>query len=281
MANPQLENGHLKIANELIEAILAADLGRREQKVIWAVIRKTYGFNKKADAISNWQIAQLTGIDRAHVKRTIRDLVARNIVTAEPSGLYRHGIEVQRLAINKDHECWLTGAKTATVAETYRGQNSPGNRGQNGSETGAKTAPTKDSKDRKTERTRARANGSPKRPDDISEQTWSDFLSIRRTKKAPLTETAWNRISQQLDLAAEDGWSRDEALAEAVTAGWQGFRYEWLKNRCRDQGREPAGKADRVKPADDPMRPDAMGRIGFNPDGSKNHDYRGGRFWTQ
>ena len=49
MANPQTENGHIKIANEIIEAITRTNLSAHESRVLWYIIRKTYGFNKKMD----------------------------------------------------------------------------------------------------------------------------------------------------------------------------------------------------------------------------------------
>lgn len=47
MANPQIENGYTRIANELLEALLLANLSKRQLLVALAVIRQTYGFNRK------------------------------------------------------------------------------------------------------------------------------------------------------------------------------------------------------------------------------------------
>ena len=49
MASPQIEDGYTKIANELLEAISKVNLSSYEFRVIMAIIRKTYGFNKKSD----------------------------------------------------------------------------------------------------------------------------------------------------------------------------------------------------------------------------------------
>ena len=57
-----LDDGYTRIANELLEAVMAADLTARQLKVVMAVIRKTYGFGKKFDRVSNTQIAAMTGI---------------------------------------------------------------------------------------------------------------------------------------------------------------------------------------------------------------------------
>ena len=61
------DNGYTRIANELYEAILATNLTMHQLKVVMAVIRKTYGFNKKSDRITNGQISGLTGIPETRV----------------------------------------------------------------------------------------------------------------------------------------------------------------------------------------------------------------------
>lgn len=68
------------------------------------------------------------------------------------------------------------------------------------------------------------------KPDDVDDQVWSDYLEFRRKKKAPLTQTAWNRIDKELARGVEKGYTRDDMLAEAMT-GWQGFKLEWYEKR--------------------------------------------------
>jgi len=80
MSNPQIENGYTRIANELLEAIIKHPFSRREYAVLMCIIRCTYGFNKKEDAISGWQISEMTGIDRSHVSKTINELTKNNII---------------------------------------------------------------------------------------------------------------------------------------------------------------------------------------------------------
>ncbi|TQE95907.1 MAG: hypothetical protein FKY71_16925 [Spiribacter salinus] len=75
------------------------------------------------------------------------------------------------------------------------------------------------------------------RPNDIDEQVWSDFLAHRRQKRAKLTPTAWKPIRNQLDMGVEQGHEPNAMLAEAMSAGWQGFKFEWYLNRINGQGR--------------------------------------------
>lgn len=75
------------------------------------------------------------------------------------------------------------------------------------------------------------------RPDDIDEQVWSDFLSHRRQKQAKLNPTAWGRIRNQLDLGIARGHDPNDMLAEAMEAGWRGFKFDWYLNRVGSQAK--------------------------------------------
>lgn len=57
-----LDDGFTRIANELLEAVMRAGLSQHQLLVFMAVMRKTYGFNKKSDWVSNEQLSELTGI---------------------------------------------------------------------------------------------------------------------------------------------------------------------------------------------------------------------------
>ncbi|MFM0487983.1 replication protein [Paraburkholderia graminis] len=99
-ASPQLENGYTRLANELLDALINAGLTARQWAVVMAVIRKTYGFNKKADEIGLSQLSLMTGIDKAHLSRTVRELEAAKVIHRE-AGVHGHS-----LSINKRHKDW-------------------------------------------------------------------------------------------------------------------------------------------------------------------------------
>ncbi len=104
MANPQIENGHTDIANELLEAMCRTHLSPYEWRVLLAIARLTWGWHKKEDTISMTQIAEITGIDRRHVQRSIRNLTPRQVLADTTTGVRRP----LSLRINKNYEEWLT-----------------------------------------------------------------------------------------------------------------------------------------------------------------------------
>ncbi|QQT50973.1 replication protein [Proteus mirabilis] len=91
-----LEDGYTRIANDLFEAVMCADLTARQLKVVMAIIRKTYGFGKKLDRITNTQIAEMTGIHQTHVCKAKNEMIAMNIVISSGN----------KIGINKDFTEW-------------------------------------------------------------------------------------------------------------------------------------------------------------------------------
>jgi len=97
---PQVEEGFVRIANELYDAILRAPFSKRELLIVLAVIRKTYGYGKKSDDMTMTQLAELTGLTRAHASETVRDLASKNVI------LIRDGQYGKIIAISKTYRNW-------------------------------------------------------------------------------------------------------------------------------------------------------------------------------
>lgn len=90
------------------DSLLMADLTVRQMKVMLAIMRKTYGFNKPMDRLTNTQIAAMTGIHHTHVCAAKRQLIERKFLIAD-------GVKI---GVNKVVSQWirqdsLTLAKTA------------------------------------------------------------------------------------------------------------------------------------------------------------------------
>ncbi|NMB81592.1 MAG: replication protein, partial [Ignavibacteria bacterium] len=66
MDTPQLENGFTKIANEILEKLSQTYISANEWQVLIVILRRTYGFNKKSDWISNSQFSEATGIAKSN-----------------------------------------------------------------------------------------------------------------------------------------------------------------------------------------------------------------------
>lgn len=98
MANPQRENGHLDVANDIVEYLAKTQLSGYESRVLWALWRKTWCWvekdkngkvkkdkngeilKKKKEQISSKEWEKLTGLNKYNISRTLRELELRQIV---------------------------------------------------------------------------------------------------------------------------------------------------------------------------------------------------------
>jgi uncharacterized protein YdaU (DUF1376 family) len=65
-------------------------------------------------------------------------------------------------------------------------------------------------------------------PPDVSPQVWADWLQLRKTKKASVTETV---IKGARSEAAKLGWDLERFLVEWCTRGSQGLKAEWVDDK--------------------------------------------------
>lgn len=84
----------------------------------------------------------------------------------------------------------------------------------------------------------------PQKPDEVSDQVWSDLLSHRKIKKTSNTQTAWNVIFSQLEKAKRaTGHSLDQIITEWITRDWKGFKSDWyinIQNKTQSTGNNHA-----------------------------------------
>ena len=102
MASPQLEDGYVRIANELYQAVYKANLSGSEFRVLLFIIRQTYGFNKTERRLAISYIANGSEIPEKTVRRCINSLIEKNIIAAKSE--YQN--EAKILRINKRYNQW-------------------------------------------------------------------------------------------------------------------------------------------------------------------------------
>ncbi len=93
-----------------------------------------------------------------------------------------------------------------------------------------------------TKPARRRAEPVP-RPDDVSEQTWSDWQQLRQAKRAPVTETVVDGARSE---SAKAGMALEAFLQLWCIRGSQGLQAAWLKPAELPPGhRVPVGNANK------------------------------------
>jgi len=66
-------------------------------------------------------------------------------------------------------------------------------------------------------------------PIGVSDSVWQEFKSLRKAKKAPITQRAIDAITSEANKA---GWTLEKALEECVVRGWQAFKADWVATKA-------------------------------------------------
>ncbi len=100
MAKPQLEKGYTKVANEILENIVKINLSAYENRILWSIIRLTYGWNKKSARISLTTLSNLTNLPTKKVSVLLKKLEFKLLIIIERK---RKGFII---SFQKDYDVW-------------------------------------------------------------------------------------------------------------------------------------------------------------------------------
>lgn len=123
MASPQTENGWTKIADEILEALAQTQMGGHEWRLVIGLLRKTYGFQKKADGISLTQWEKITGLGRRRVHVGLKRLEQRGIIIIVRDGTGRG--HTSTYSFQKDYEQWNSTEKRTDKNSAEKRTNKP------------------------------------------------------------------------------------------------------------------------------------------------------------
>lgn len=96
-----------RIPNELIEKLARYRISGEENLVLWAIIRKTYGWGKDKDKISFSQFSKITELKRQTVSRAINKLLSKNVIKKDDT-------YIREYSVNEHYEKWETVIKKDT-----------------------------------------------------------------------------------------------------------------------------------------------------------------------
>ncbi|EAB5738152.1 replication protein [Salmonella enterica subsp. enterica] len=116
----ELEDGYAKLSNMLLEAYAGADLTKRQFKVLLAILRKTYGWNKAMDRISDSQISEIAKLPVKRCNETKLQLVRMGLIKQQ-GGMFGPNKNITEWCIPQNEVKSLkTGDKTSlNLRESY------------------------------------------------------------------------------------------------------------------------------------------------------------------
>jgi phage replication O-like protein O len=211
---PQLENGYTRIANEIMDALARFRLPGEQRQCLDFILRKTYGYNKKEDCISNSQFCTATGMDKGNVSRALRGLVDKKMVVKKDNG------KIPTYCFNKDFRQWVVLSKLQPVVKIATNVVKKDNKAL------SILTDTKDSKDNIT---KDKKNTHFRALDFLlkagaEKQLASDWLKVRKTKRLADTETALTAILKEIEKTSRP---INEILKICCVRSWGGFKDSW------------------------------------------------------
>lgn len=118
----------------------------------------------------------------------------------------------------------------------------------------------------------------PVKPNDVTDQVWSDLLQLRKTKRAVESQTAWTRINNAIERAQQaTGHSLEDIYSYWVMRAWSGFDDKWYINAHPNQKTSQGNNNERYQSANsqpsqqnhfDKLRAEAAAKYG-NPQPSE------------
>ncbi|EAU7061258.1 TPA: replication protein [Salmonella enterica subsp. enterica serovar Typhimurium] len=115
-----LDDGYARLSNMLLEAYSGADLTKRHFKVLLAILRKTYGWNKPMDRITDSQLSEITKLPVKRCNEAKLELVRMNIIKQQ-GGMFGPNKNISEWRIPQNEGTSLkTGDKTSlNLRECY------------------------------------------------------------------------------------------------------------------------------------------------------------------
>lgn len=246
------DNGYTRTANDIQDRLCQLDISGSQFQVLNAIIRTTYGYNKKSDRVTNTFIVELTGLSEKAVRDALIALADRQIITCEKSGI------MKIVAVNTTVSDWVIKSDKAAnmrkgteqmhrskctnkMEQMHQPKTEQMHRtdGANAPSSWSKCTNTKDNLQKTTNKRQKHIapEAEPSVPDKLDFACWPtppspdvyrDWKKMRTAKKAPVTQTVLNRLAPEIHLAHQAGMSVDDVLAECANRGWTGFKFSWL-----------------------------------------------------
>lgn len=98
LADVQLVNGYIRIANELMDEIIRRDFTKRQVSILHLLIRMSYGCQQKDCAISKLNLFELAGVYKTDIRKELLFLKNAQVINWEQTS--------NIFSLNKDYEKW-------------------------------------------------------------------------------------------------------------------------------------------------------------------------------
>ena len=264
----ELENGYLRLANQIQDALCIVELSGREFRVLNAIVRLTYGWSKKSDRIANSLIADKTTLKVKHVSEAVLNLAYRNIIILRRIGQTRY------IGINTNLDKWAYAKPNCTkcpaafpaaedvtwvitIPEFRDGNFTPSTIPENGDnhpqkqgKGSLKTGNTKDILPKTNINTDLTPSNPPRGkvkfdplsipvPEWLDASSWSEWVAYRQQSgKAIKTELTVTKAFSLLKQCLDEGHDPVAVINASIANGYQGLFKPKFGLSSRNSGRD-------------------------------------------
>lgn len=204
MANPQCENGYIRFATELWKAICGIRIPGEARQVFDVIAQKTYGYNKKEDAISLSQFVVATGLKKSDICQEIKRLKNMNLITQKANDI------ANVYSINKDFQVWKPLPKKLMFPKKLISVS------QKANESYPKKLPTIDNIQKTVLKDIVL-------PSIISQESWDKWIEHRKKQKKPMTDYAKELAIAKLTKLHKEGHLPKEVIQNSIENNYQGL----------------------------------------------------------
>ncbi|WP_080473421.1 replication protein [Serratia marcescens] len=218
------DDGYTRLANELYEELIGANLTRNQAKVAHAVCRKTYGFNKKMDRIADSQIAELTNLPRQKVNKAKNELILMRVLLKE-GALIGPNKTLEEWQIPDCHQNGVTVTKPVTKSVTKTVTRVSPKQGH------TKDTITKEKKDN-INKPPISPKKSPQKFDPMTAElpewldpvAWSEWVQYRAESKKPInSQLTVTKAFRVLKECLDEGHDPTEVINTSIASSYQGL----------------------------------------------------------
>jgi phage replication O-like protein O len=235
-----LDTGYDRLAHDITNTFMKnpACLSGCEFQVVFAIIGKTYRWQKKSDWIANSQLCEMTDMSKAHISKTIKSLISKNVITRNGKeiglnnivsewGIYEKSPKDNQSVNNEKLSNQLTKVNQS-VSEVVQSVNNscPIRPPQKKEETITKETITKESVfpeiEKKPKKVKLKASiPNVKLPDFVNRELFDNYLEVRLAKKYLLSDVAIKLILSKLESFHTAGHDVGQALENAILGEWK------------------------------------------------------------
>ncbi|WP_181397887.1 replication protein [Cronobacter sakazakii] len=225
-----LDDGYARLSNMLLAEYAGADLTKRQFKVLLAILRKTYGWNKPMDRVTDAQIAEIAKLPVKRCNEAKLELVRMGVIKQQ-GGMFGPNPNVYEWNISQNEGI---SPKTGDIPQTEGKSPKTGNkkslkmRESNPSKQGN----TKDTIQNTKNNTPLTPQGGKARfnpldvdlPDWLDPAVWREWVQYRAENKKPIKSMLTvTKAIKLLSQFRDSGDNPAQVINQSIANGWQGL----------------------------------------------------------